>query len=184
MRRRLVVGNCNVLEEGSATLPGPLSPGTRDSSVTGVGCHLCDRLETDISWTLTCQLLQVLQSQAPTMPLFMVPHTKRGQSHAKCQEGPSQSRRTSSSVTLKPKTCSCCNYSDQGRSLCWQGLRPEQHLVRFSLWCPVSGSSATADGVVEAVFKLSGKRRGSLENQEHSLKVLAASVQCVWINRI
>lgn len=35
--------------------------------------------------------------------------------------------------------------------------------------------SHSQDGVVEAVFKLSGKRRGSLENQEHSLMVLTAS---------
>ena len=113
------------------------------------------------------------------MPLFMVPHTQRGQRRAEGQEGSSQSRRTSSSVTLQPKTCTCCNYRDQGRAPGWQGLCPEQGFVRFSGWPLVSGSSATADGVVEAAFKLSGKRRGSLENQEHPRKLLTASVQCV-----
>ena len=131
-----------------------VTPGTRDSSVTGVGCHLCDRLETDISWTLTCQPLQVPQSEAPTMPLFIVPHTQRGQHRAEGQEGSSQSRRTSSSVALQPKTCTCCNYRDQGRAPRWQGLCPERGLVRFSGWPLVSGSSAAADGVVEAAFKL------------------------------
>ena len=183
MWRRLVVGNCNVLEEGSATLPGPLplGRGTAVSQVLDV-TSVTGWRQTSAEPSPASRSKS--HSHTPTMPLFTVPHTKWGQSPAKGQEGPSQSRRTSSSVTLKPKTCTCCNYSDQGRSPCWQGLLPEQRLMRFSVWCPVSGSSATADGVVEAVFKLSGKRRGSLENQKHSLKVLTTSVQCVWINRI
>ena len=137
MWRRLTVGNWNVLEEGSATLVGPLPLGqgtavSQVSSVTSVTAWRQTAAEpSPASYSKS-------QKQRPQQCLHsQPPDTNWGQSPTEGQEGLQLSRQTGSSVTSKPKTCTCCNYSDQGRSPCWQGLCPERGLVGWEVLCVV-----------------------------------------------